>query len=145
MLFGKMNTGIGFRQCLKCLLYLLKPRGGRTLEAINVVPEQGGIYAGIFRESGNIDFIVFQEEFLKRCRHSVFVCKAFKTDIHIQIRPMNALKANPVMLSLLFIGIPQGTIPQQRLTEDTPGFIVSVQEPLIKPYFSYFHRLMLSK
>lgn len=133
-----MNTGIGFRQCLKCLLYLLKPRGGRTLEAINVVPEQGGIYAGIFRESGNIDFIVFQEEFLKRCRHSVFVCKAFKTDIHIQIRPMNALKANPVMLSLLFIGIPQGTIPQQRLTEDTPGFILSVQEPLIKPYFLIF-------
>ena len=58
---------------------------------------------------------------------------------------MNALKADPVILSLLFIGIPQGTIPQQRLTEDTPGFILSVQEPLIKPYISYFHRLMLSK
>lgn len=58
---------------------------------------------------------------------------------------MNALKTNPVILSLLFTGIPQGTIPQQRLTEDTPGFILTVQELIIKPYFSYFHRLMLSK
>jgi len=46
----KANFRISFRQGFESLLYLLKPRGGKTLEAINVVPEKSGVY-GLGRES----------------------------------------------------------------------------------------------
>ncbi len=93
-------------------MYLLKPLCGWVLEAIDIVAEKGWIYAGIFREPSDVDFFVGQKEFLKRGRNGIFVSKTFKTDILVQIRPMNTFKADMIIPALFLISIQQGTIPQ---------------------------------